>query len=278
MEGDLSRPLGALGYVAAFAEIMEQYIRVHGSSEEELAHVPVTFYANANENPLAQMHKVKVSVDDEGLLLAIGKKLKPEIVNGESIGMLCFRGTGPKYFRGVIERDNFVLLLVVGGLFQLGVDLSVIKLLEPGEVPPQHLVVGRHAKGGFVGDQRLPEPTRRLQRHCDVVEDSRLVRCQHIGLFKAVQGLEPITTFGSLVSPFHLISGPALIRVSGRNRSGAEHQNTPDGGCDERLVHESHVTALHIFGLPASWPAIRFHQDNSRKWSAPELSSDRPRP
>ena len=37
-------------------------------------------------------------------LLAIGKMLKPEIVNGESIGMLCFRGTGPKYFRGVIER------------------------------------------------------------------------------------------------------------------------------------------------------------------------------
>jgi choline kinase len=47
---------------------------------------------------------MKVSVDEEGRLLAIGKTLKPEIVNGESIGMLCFRGSGPKYFRGVIER------------------------------------------------------------------------------------------------------------------------------------------------------------------------------
>ncbi len=47
---------------------------------------------------------MKVSVDEDGRLLAIGKTLKPEIVNGESIGMLCFRGSGPKYFRGVIER------------------------------------------------------------------------------------------------------------------------------------------------------------------------------
>jgi choline kinase len=47
---------------------------------------------------------MKVSVDEDGRLLAIGKTLKPEIVNGESIGMLCFRGPGPKYFRGFIEQ------------------------------------------------------------------------------------------------------------------------------------------------------------------------------
>jgi choline kinase len=47
---------------------------------------------------------MKVSIDEDGRLLAIGKTLKPEIVNGESIGLLCFRGSGPRYFRGVVER------------------------------------------------------------------------------------------------------------------------------------------------------------------------------
>jgi choline kinase len=47
---------------------------------------------------------MKVSVDEEGRLLAIGKSLKPEMVNGESIGMLRFRGAGPKVFRQALER------------------------------------------------------------------------------------------------------------------------------------------------------------------------------
>jgi choline kinase len=47
---------------------------------------------------------MKVSIDDSGRLLAIGKTLKPEMVNGESIGMLCFRGAGPKLFRDALER------------------------------------------------------------------------------------------------------------------------------------------------------------------------------
>ena len=47
---------------------------------------------------------MKVSLDDEGRLLAIGKALKPEIVHGESIGMLCFRGTGVLRFRAAVER------------------------------------------------------------------------------------------------------------------------------------------------------------------------------
>ena len=47
---------------------------------------------------------MKVSLDEEGRLLAIGKALKPEMVNGESIGMLRFRGAGPKIFREALER------------------------------------------------------------------------------------------------------------------------------------------------------------------------------
>ncbi len=60
-----------------FAEIQAQYIATHGSSEEELAHVPVLFYANANKNPLAQMHKVKVSLDDVMSLAGINRYIVP---------------------------------------------------------------------------------------------------------------------------------------------------------------------------------------------------------
>jgi len=47
---------------------------------------------------------MKVSIDDDGRMLAIGKTLKPETVNGESIGMLRFAGPGPRLFRDALER------------------------------------------------------------------------------------------------------------------------------------------------------------------------------
>jgi choline kinase len=47
---------------------------------------------------------MKVSLDGEGRLLAIGKQLPAETVGGESIGMLCFRGTGVKSFRDELDR------------------------------------------------------------------------------------------------------------------------------------------------------------------------------
>ena len=62
-----------------FAEIMEAYIKEHGSSEEELAHVPVNFYANANKNPLAQMQKVKVSLEDVMKIEGINRYIAPPL-------------------------------------------------------------------------------------------------------------------------------------------------------------------------------------------------------
>lgn len=47
---------------------------------------------------------MKVVVDDDGRLRAIGKRL-PKGVNGESIGLLAFRGGGADRFREAIERD-----------------------------------------------------------------------------------------------------------------------------------------------------------------------------
>jgi choline kinase len=47
---------------------------------------------------------MKVVVDEDGRLRAIGKRLSAG-VNGESIGLLAFRGGGSSRFREAIERD-----------------------------------------------------------------------------------------------------------------------------------------------------------------------------
>jgi acetyl-CoA acetyltransferase len=47
-----------------FAEIMDCYIRRHKVTETDLAKVAVQEYANGNLNPLAQMNKVKVTLED----------------------------------------------------------------------------------------------------------------------------------------------------------------------------------------------------------------------
>jgi choline kinase len=47
---------------------------------------------------------MKVTIGEEGRLLAIGKQLPPESVGGESIGMLCFRASGVRSFRDELER------------------------------------------------------------------------------------------------------------------------------------------------------------------------------
>jgi choline kinase len=47
---------------------------------------------------------MKVTLDGDGKLLAIGKQLKPERVNGESIGLLRFQGAGALRFTNELER------------------------------------------------------------------------------------------------------------------------------------------------------------------------------
>jgi choline kinase len=43
-------------------------------------------------------------VEEEGVLKAVGKRLALDTVNGESIGMLRFRGEGPKLFVDTVEE------------------------------------------------------------------------------------------------------------------------------------------------------------------------------
>jgi choline kinase len=47
---------------------------------------------------------MKVSLDGDGRLRRVGKKLAAEIVGAESIGVMLFRGEGPALFREAIER------------------------------------------------------------------------------------------------------------------------------------------------------------------------------
>ena len=46
---------------------------------------------------------MKVSLDADGRLRRVGKRLAPEIVGAESIGVMLFRGQGPALFREAIE-------------------------------------------------------------------------------------------------------------------------------------------------------------------------------
>jgi choline kinase len=47
---------------------------------------------------------MKVTLDTEGRLCAIGKKLPAHTVDGESIGMLLFRGVGVEQYRDALDR------------------------------------------------------------------------------------------------------------------------------------------------------------------------------
>jgi choline kinase len=69
-----------------------------------LASAPAPITVTIDHKPSYDDDDMKVSLDDDGRLLEIGKTLKPEVVHGESIGLLCFRGSGASLFRGAVER------------------------------------------------------------------------------------------------------------------------------------------------------------------------------
>jgi choline kinase len=63
---------------------------------------PIT--VTIDHKPAYDEDDMKVSLDDQGRLVAIGKALEPERVHGESIGILLFRGAGARRFRLGVER------------------------------------------------------------------------------------------------------------------------------------------------------------------------------
>jgi len=66
--GEYSHPDERPGKIYVFphlyAEIMECYLKRHKVTEADLATISVEEYANGNKNPLAQMNKVKITLDD----------------------------------------------------------------------------------------------------------------------------------------------------------------------------------------------------------------------
>jgi acetyl-CoA C-acetyltransferase len=57
------RPGKVFVFPHLFAEVMAEYMKQHGVSEEQLAAIVVAEYANAEHNPYAQMRKVQVSLE-----------------------------------------------------------------------------------------------------------------------------------------------------------------------------------------------------------------------
>lgn len=69
----------------------------------EAPQVPIT--VTVDQKAGYDADDMKVVMDPDGRLRAIGKTLDPQRVNGESIGLLCFRGTGPAVFRRALEAS-----------------------------------------------------------------------------------------------------------------------------------------------------------------------------
>jgi len=57
------RPGKTFVFPHLFAEVMADYMKTHGASEEDLATIAVTEYANAHHNPFAQMKNVELSCE-----------------------------------------------------------------------------------------------------------------------------------------------------------------------------------------------------------------------
>jgi choline kinase len=94
----------------ATLSVHEDFILLNGDTlfEEEvlrrvLAAPAAPMTVTINEKGDYDDDDMKVSVDSGMRLQAIGKTLDPEIVNGESIGLLLFRGEGVEIFRDALE-------------------------------------------------------------------------------------------------------------------------------------------------------------------------------
>ena len=101
-----------------FAEVMAEYMRVHGVSEAHLAQIAVNEYANAKYNPYAQMQKVQITleqamtVDDRNRYLVEGLPMKTydcsQISDGYA-GLLLATEEGLAKL-GIAKRDTVELV------------------------------------------------------------------------------------------------------------------------------------------------------------------------
>lgn len=94
----------------ARGEMNEDFVLLNGDTLFEAPIMQRLLASPARPVTLVTDHKSKYDDDDMkvsldgGRLVKIGKDLAAETVDGESIGMILFRGEGPALFRGAIEE------------------------------------------------------------------------------------------------------------------------------------------------------------------------------
>lgn len=95
-----------------FAEVMRDYMQVHGASEQDLAAIAVAEYENARHNPYAQMKNVQISM--------------AQAVAIEGINRYVVDGLPLKTFDCSQITDGYAALLLATetGLQRLGVSMS----------------------------------------------------------------------------------------------------------------------------------------------------------
>jgi choline kinase len=94
----------------ARSEMQGDFVLLNGDTlfeiavlERLLAAPPGALTLAVDRKAVYDADDMKVAVDAQGRLRAVGKSLDPAIVTGESIGLMVFRGEGPRIFRDALE-------------------------------------------------------------------------------------------------------------------------------------------------------------------------------
>jgi choline kinase len=105
----------------ARSEMQDEFILLNGDTLFDaavlrglLASPPAPLTLATDEKPAYDDDDMKVSLGANRRLTAVGKTLAPENVDGESIGLMLFRGQGPAAFRDALDaaiRDPAALKL-----------------------------------------------------------------------------------------------------------------------------------------------------------------------
>ena len=103
------RPGKVFVFPHIFAEVMADYMKTHGATEEDLAHIAVVEYGNGNKNPYAQMQKATVTLD--------------QVMKIEGINRYIVDGLPLKTFDCSQMTDGYAALIIATaeGLKRLGV-------------------------------------------------------------------------------------------------------------------------------------------------------------
>ncbi len=142
------RPGKVFVFPHIFAEVMDAYMKHWGTTEEEFAHVPVNMYAHANHNPLAQMHKIQMTVE--------------KVLTIDGPNRYLAEGLPMKTFECSQVSDGYagIVLATEAGLARLGISATggrAVELVGYGQATDPLSTKGRdvlHPGGAYRAMQR----------------------------------------------------------------------------------------------------------------------------